>query len=122
MVNLSTRGLVGTGEELMIGGMVISGLAEKGVLVRALGPGLTDVASTLQDPFLKMVPDIGQELSIDDWSDSGDAAIISGFGLPVLEDKEAAEIVHIQEGIFTFQISGVGESSGVVLFEIYEIE
>ena len=106
----------------MIGGMVISGLAEKGVLVRALGPGLTDVASTLQDPFLKMVPDIGQELSIDDWSDSGDAAIISGFGLPVLEDKEAAEIVHIQEGIFTFQISGVGESSGVVLFEIYEIE
>jgi len=122
LVNLSTRGLVGTGEELMIGGLVISGLAEKGVLVRALGPGLTDVASTLQDPFLKMVPDIGQELSIDDWSDSGDAAIISGFGLPVLEDKEAAEIVHIQEGIFTFQISGVGESSGVVLFEIYEIE
>ena len=122
LINLSTRGLVGNGDELMIGGLVVFGSAEKGVLVRALGPGLTDVTSTLLDPFLKMVPNVGQEVSNDDWSDSADADIISGFGLPLLDDKEAAGIFQIQEGSYTFHISGVGGTTGVALFEIYEIE
>ena len=122
LINLSTRGLVGSGDELMIGGLVVIGLAEKGVLVRALGPGLTDVASTLVDPILKMVPNVGQVVSIDDWSDSADAEIIAGFGLSLLDDKEAAGIFQIQQGAYSFQISGVGGTTGVALFEIYEIE
>jgi hypothetical protein len=122
IINLSTRALVSVGNDLMIGGLVISGIAEKQIFVRALGPSLFGLANTLQDPFLKMVTGEGAEASIDNWSDSLNADIIANLGLPLADNREVGELYQFVDGTYTFQVSGVAETTGVALLEIFEVE
>lgn len=122
LVNLSTRGPVSVGSDLMIGGLVISGVAEKQILVRALGPSLSTVATALQDPFLRMVSGEGGEASIDNWSDSANAEEIARLGLPFGDDRESGELYQFGAGTYTFLISGVEETTGIALLEIFEVE
>ncbi len=122
LTNLSTRGVVKGGNDLMIGGLVISGAAQKQILVRGLGPSLTQVEATLADPVLKMVNEAGDEFSIDDWGESDRAVQFAELGLPMDHQKEAAEIYQVSEGAYTFQVSGNDEGEGVALLEIFEVD
>lgn len=122
LTNLSTRGVVKGGSELMIGGLVISGPAEKQILVRGLGPSLAQVGVPLDDPVLRRVTANGDESSIDDWSESDGASEFAELGLPMIHDKEAAEIYQVAEGAHTFQIIGKDGGEGVALLEIYEVD
>lgn len=122
ITNLSTRALVSGGETLMIGGLVISGNAEKEVYVRALGPSLESVSDRLSDPILNMVREGGQESLMDDWMDSIQSVRIAELGLPPTDDKEAAELYSLNSGIYTFQVSGSDGTPGVALLEMFEVQ
>lgn len=122
LVNLSTRGPVGQGSELMIGGLVVEGDSQKKVLVRVIGPTLPVDGATLQDPYLRMVPETGPEITLDDWWQSDNSTLISQFDLIPNDDREVAEVFEVQQGSYTFLVTGADGGIGNVLLEIFEVE
>src|SRR5205807_380600 len=80
LLNISTRGLVGTGDNVMIGGFIINGTANKTVLLRAIGPTLSNppfnLSNTLQDPTLSLFGSSGKIISNDNWADASNAQSI----------------------------------------------
>jgi hypothetical protein len=131
LINLSTRGLVGNGDEILIAGFVIQGTEPKLVLVRAVGPTLAeyDVSGTLPDPKLEIfrVSDGARIASIDDWGYSrnpriaADASLLAGaFPLPE-GSTDASFLLHLPPGGYTAHVSGVGGLTGVALVEVYEV-
>lgn len=126
LVNLSARAQVGTGDNILIAGLVISGNAPKQLLLRGVGPKLTSLGVTgvLSNPQLKVYSGgtvVGEN---DDWD--GSASLKDAFsvtGAFELDDgsKDAALITTLQPGVYTVQVSGVNNSTGVALVEIYEM-
>jgi cyclophilin family peptidyl-prolyl cis-trans isomerase len=123
LVNLSTRFQVGTGDNILITGFVLSGTGPKQVLVRAVGPKLTDfgVTGVLADPQLSLFEGNTQIASNDNWS-STLSATFSALGAFALNagSKDAAIVVTLQAGkLYSVQISGAGSTTGEALAEIY---
>lgn len=132
LVNLSTRALVGTGENVAVAGFVVEG-GPKRVLIRGVGPTLANFglppANLLADPRLHLVASGGSTISSnEDWGAvSGDAATLAqvmkdcgAFELPA-GSKDAALLVTLSPGAYTVQLTGTGASTGVALLEIYEV-
>lgn len=126
LVNISTRGYVGTGDNVMIGGIIIGPSPKDGqVLIRALGPSLSDVGITdsLLDPTLEVHDSNGAVIaSNDDWKDSKDQAAIQATGLAPQKDSESAILATLPAGGYTAVVRGVGGGSGVALVEIYRLQ
>ncbi|GAB5559960.1 MAG: hypothetical protein SynsKO_16070 [Synoicihabitans sp.] len=133
LTNLSLRGEVGTGEDVLIGGFVIQDPEHFDrplrVLVRAVGPTLADygVAHACADPKLTLFDGDGQVLaSNEDWADTDAAAIaemaqtLGAFDLPS-NSKDAAIIIELPPGAFTAHVSCESGDGGQALFEIYRI-
>ena len=133
LVNISARASVGTGDQVLIAGFVISGNVPKHVLVRAVGPTLAEVAvdHPLPDPRLTLFrfnPDTGQSLVValnDDWDNApaittAESTVGASPQLPV-DSKDAALLLTLQPGIYTAQVSGVAGATGVSLVEVYEV-
>lgn len=122
--NISTRGVVGTGDNVMIGGLVIKGSAPKTILFRALGPTLTSfgVGGALSNPHLDLYQ--GQTLlaSNDDWMSASNAAAISASGFAPPGPAEAAILVSLNPGNYTAIVSGTGGTAGVALVEAYDLD
>jgi hypothetical protein len=126
LANTSTRGFVETGDNVMIGGIIIGpdSAAEGSVLIRAIGPSLTDlgVPNTLADPMLELHDGNGAVISSNnDWKSSQQAAI-EGTGIPPINDKESAILATLASGNYTAIVLGVGGTTGVGLVEAYQIE
>ena len=123
--NLSTRGQVQTGSDVMIGGFVISGANPKTVLIRAIGPSLTQfgVPGALSDPQVSLVriSDNATIATNDNWQSSPNASDIQATGLAPLNPAESALYVTLQPGAYTAVVSGVNGATGVGLVEVYEI-
>jgi Quinohemoprotein amine dehydrogenase, alpha subunit domain III len=129
LVNLSTLGFVGTGDNVLTVGFVVRGAGGKQLLIRAVGPGLAQfgVGSLLADPQLTVFP-AGQSTSItsnNDWG--GTAALKTAFGLAgafVIADasRDAAVVVNLQPGGYTVIVSGVGGTTGSALVEVYDLD
>ena len=121
--NISTRGLVQTGDGVMIAGFIIEGTGSKTVLIRGLGPTLSGmgVAGALQDPVLALLSGQTVLQANDDWQDSPDAAAISGTGLAPPDLSEAAILATLGPGQYTAIVSGVGGTTGVGLVEVYDV-
>lgn len=130
LVNLSTLGFVGSGENALTAGFVISGNAPKRVLIRAVGPGLAQfgVGSLLTDPQLGLVPQGRSEpvATNDDWPDLSTlhAAFTSAGAFPLtVGSKDAALVITLEPGAYTVVVSGVSDgSSGNALVEIYDLD
>ena len=133
-VNLSTRGLVQTGDNVMIGGFVIGGTTPKTVLIRALGPSLTafGVPGVLADPTLQLFSGQSAIAENNDWetplplcAQSGQAcgtpADIAATGLAPSASLEAAILITLNPGPYTAIVSGVGGTTGVGLVEVFEV-
>ncbi len=126
LVNLSARTQVGTGDDVLIIGFVVTGNGPTTVLLRAVGPGLAQfgVGGVLTDPQLRLFA-AGSETALhvnDNW-DSGLAptfAATGAFALPV-SSKDAALLVTLQPGAYTAVVSGVNNATGVALVEVYEV-
>lgn len=130
LVNLSTLGFVGTGENVLTAGFVISGNTAKRVLIRAIGPGLAPfgVSDVLANPQLGLVPLGGNEplATNDDWPNVADLRnAFTNAGAFQLADgsKDAALVVTLEPGAYTVIVSSVdGRSTGQALVEIYDLD
>ena len=121
LYGISTRSLVLTGGDVMIGGFIIGGSSPKTVVVRARGPSL-GVAGALADPTLTLVPASGPVLTNDDWQTDPNAAALSASGFAPGNAKESAILATFNPGAYTAIVSGVGNTTGVAIMEVYEID
>src|SRR5436190_4640397 len=122
MGNISTRVLVQPGDRAMIGGFIITGTQPKTIIVRGIGPSLP-VPGTLADPIIDVYGSSGQLLaSNDNWRDADSAPQIIASGLAPANDFEATLWVVLDAGAYTVVVRGANDSSGVGLFEVYDLD
>ena len=125
LANISTRGFVDTGSNVMIAGFIIassSGGSSK-VILRALGPSLGDfgIAEPLADPVLDLYDANGMLIaSSDSWQSDQEAEIVA-TGLAPLNDAEAAILITLAPGAYTAIESGKNGGTGVGLVEVYNL-
>ena len=124
LANISTRGQVQTGNDVMIGGFVVGGPTAKTVVVRALGPSLAgNVPNPLANPTLTLVRIDGSVVAAnDDWGTDANASQLSLAGFAPSNAKEAALYVTLPPGAYGAIVSGVNGGTGVALVEIYEVD
>lgn len=121
-LNLSTRGRVSTGDNVMIGGFIITGSGNKELLLRAIGPSLASSnISGLQDPVLEVRASNGTLVeSNDDWrTNQGEVQVT---GLAPSDDRESALIALLAPGAYTAIVSGKGADTGLALVEAYDLD
>jgi hypothetical protein len=130
ITNISTRGVVGTDANVMIGGFIvgdgfgINGDGSSKVLVRALGPELTSfgISDALLDPTLNLFDGNGNLVgSNDNWKDSQQTAI-QATGLAPRDDREPAILTTLIQGNWTAILRGKNNTTGVGLIEVYRIQ
>jgi len=125
LINISTRMHVGTGNEVLIGGFIIQGDVFKTVILRAIGPSLSNSGLTgaLQDPQMELYGSTGALLeSNDNWQQSVDSGEIIATGLAPADPREAAIVVRLAPGNYTTIISGVNNTTGIGLVESYTLD
>jgi hypothetical protein len=125
-VNISTRIEVGTDSDVLIGGFIVTGVAPKKVIIRALGPSLQTngqpVPGRLLDPLLELHGGDGSVLQKnDDWRTDQEQEI-SNTGLAPTDDREAAIVATLQPGFYTAVVQGAGATTGIGLVEIYDLD
>jgi hypothetical protein len=124
--NLSTRGLTQTGDNVLIGGFVVQGAPSKNLIIRALGPSLTNfgVSGALADPTLELHDQNGNVIAFDDnWQDDpNQAAQIQAAHLAPTDAKESALAETLGPAAYTAIVRGVNNTTGVALFEVYDID
>jgi hypothetical protein len=122
-LNISTRARVETGDNVLIGGFIITGTEAKKVLLRATGPSLSSsgIADTLPDPILELHSEAGALIANDDWKDSPQAGDIQATGIAPADDRESAILQTLVPGAYTAVVRGKGSSTGVALVEVYDL-
>ena len=124
MANISTRAAVGVAENVSIGGFIVQGADPKEVLIRAVGPSLSElgVAGALADPVLELHDASGNVLRLNDnWKESQEEAI-SETGLAPGDERESAIRTTLDPGSYTAIVAGKGDTTGIGLTEIYEVQ
>ena len=126
LANISTRGPVGTGDDVMIGGLIVgpAGLGGSKIAVRAIGPTLTNVGvnGALPDPMLDLVNSNGVVLrSNSNWKDLQQTEI-EAVGLQSGDDREAALVETLAAGHYTAIVRGEANTTGVALVEVYNLQ
>jgi uncharacterized repeat protein (TIGR01451 family) len=124
-LNLSTRMRVQTGDNVGIGGFIITGTAPKHVLLRAIGPSLAQsgVPNPLADPVLELHgPGAFATITNDNWRDDPvQEALIIADGIPPTNDLESAIDATLNPGAYTALVRGKNNTSGVALVEVYDL-
>ncbi len=121
---VSTRGFVGTGENVMIGGLILSGgSGERQILIRALGPTLAqapfNITGNLTDPTLMLVDANGAVVASNDNWRSSQQNEIQATGLAPPNDREAAILTSLPAGNFTAIVSGKNGGTGIALVDAF---
>ena len=128
LANVSTRGFAGTGENVMIGGVIIgpTGAADATVVVRAIGPSLTAVGVTgaLADPTLEVHDGNGVTIvSNDDWQDDPTQITnLEDAGLAPSDPRESAVYTTLPTGSYTAVVQGASGTTGTALVEVYNLD
>jgi hypothetical protein len=131
--NISTRSFVQTGDDVMIGGFIVQGSAPKRVIVRAIGPELTQygLPNALANPTLELHDSTGRLIaSNDDWQHtiiggiihSNQVRDIIASGLAPADGRESAMVVELPTGNYTAIVRGVNNTTGVGLVEVYDLD
>jgi len=125
-MNISTRARVETGDNVLIGGFIVTGSVAKKVIVRAIGPSLSQhgVSDALTDPTLELHDRNGALLrSNDNWRDDPiQASQIIASGLAPPNNLESAIIATLQPGNYTAILRGKNSRQGVALAEVYDVD
>jgi arylsulfate sulfotransferase len=123
--NLSTRGLVSTGDNVLINGFIVNGTDPKTVVIRALGPSLSSfgLSSVLADPVLTVHNSSGAVIATNDnWQTDIGATFIEQNGLaPSNSSESAALVADLAPGAYTVVVTGKNITHGISLAEVYEI-
>lgn len=123
LANISSRGIVDTGDDALIGGFIVGGGgAGTTVVVRALGPSLEDqVTGELANPTLELKDANGTTVRAnDDWK-SDQQAELQAIGIQPKREVESALIETVAAGNYTAIVRGKGNSNGIGLVEVYDI-
>ena len=125
LVNISTRGGVGTSDQVLIGGLIVNGSQSKKSMIRAIGPSLASfgISGTLADPTLELLDSNGNTLATNnDWQSSSQASQISASGLAPSNPKESAIMATLAPGNYTAIIKGVNNTTGIGMIEVYDLD
>jgi hypothetical protein len=127
LANISTRGFVGQGDNVMIAGFILGGQLGSKIMVRALGPSVP-VSGNLADPTLGLYDKNGTKIaSNDDWKkvdgtgESQEAAIVA-TKIPPPSDLESAVLADLAPGAYTAILSGKNGGTGIGLIEVYNLK
>ena len=133
LANISTRSFVQTGEHVMIGGFIVEGSGPKSVIIRAIGPELTQygISDVLANPKLELYNGTGALIgSNDDWQTTIIGGVITSNQLSDIQNSaraptgasESAIIADLQPGNYTAIVRGVSNSTGVALVDVYDLD
>jgi hypothetical protein len=123
--NMSTRGSVGTGDNVLISGFIVGEVDSATVVVRALGPSLAShgVSGVLSNPQVTIYGSSGRVIaSNDNWQDNNNAADIQRNGLAPPNALESALVLHLPAGAYTAVVTGADGGTGIGLAEVYELD
>ena len=131
--NISTRGFVQTGDNVMIGGFIIQGTEPKRVIIRAIGPELTQhgVPNALADPTLELHDGTGALIASNyNWQTTHIGGIITANQVSAIRNSgyapsqasESAIIATLPPGNYTAIVSGVSNTTGVALVDVYDLQ
>jgi hypothetical protein len=130
LINLSSRGVVGSGDNALINGFVLAGSQPHRLLIRGVGPTLGGygVSTALPDPRLRLTDGAGTAVAVnDDWETNGNLAALrdatTAVGAFALANgsKDAALLVTLSPGKYTVELSSGSSATGVALLEVYEL-
>lgn len=135
LANLSTRAQVGTSANQLFTGFVIGAGANKTVLIRAVGPTLAsapfNIAGTLADPYITLYNSANVAIAANDnWGTplNGATAVtaatfssVGAFALASATSRDAAIVATLPPGSYSAAVSGVGNTSGLAIIEVYEL-
>src|SRR2546421_7381021 len=130
--NISTRLQVGTSDRVMIAGFIVQGSSSKTVLIRAIGPSLTQfgVPDALANPQLELHDANSLIGRNDDWQTTQIGGIITSDQVAEIQNShlaptnpaESAIIATLQPGTYTAIVSGVNNTTGNALVEVYDLQ
>ena len=124
-LNISTRLRVETGDLVMIGGFIINGSASKPIIIRGMGPSLSNAGipanTLLNDPVLELRGSDGSLIMANDnWKDSPQRPQIEGSAFQPGDDREAVIVATLPPGAYTAVLTGKNQTTGVGLVEVYD--
>ena len=125
LTNISTRAFVQTGDNVMIGGFIITGGGQKKVIVRAIGPSLVNhgITNPLQDPTLELHDHTGAVIAFNDnWMDAPNKQAIIDSGLAPSNNLESAILTSLDPGAYTAIVRGVSNGTGIGLVEAFDLD
>ncbi len=127
LANISTRGFVQSGNNVMIGGFILGGNSNNAqIAVRGIGPSLSQfgLSNVLADPTLELHDANGTTLiANDDWADdASSAAQLTANGLALSNPKESGIFMPLPAGQFTAILAGKNGGIGIGLVEIYNLK
>ena len=124
LAGISTRGFVGTGDNVLIGGFIFRGPQPARLVIRAIGPSLksADIVSPLADPVLELHNQTGELVTANDNWKQTQQSELSMSGLAPTNDRESAIIATLQTGAYTAVVRGSNGGTGIGLVEVYDIK
>jgi arylsulfate sulfotransferase len=123
--NMSTRGSVGTGDNVLISGFIVGDVGSATVVVRVLGPslGAFGVSRPLSDPVLTIYDSKGSAIvTNDNWHDNVNWVDVQKNGLAPPNALESAIVLHLPAGAYTAVIRGANGATGNALVEVYHLQ
>jgi hypothetical protein len=121
LANISTRGRVDQGDNVLIAGTIVVGSGSTTVLFRALGPS-TGIANALQDPTLELHNGQGGIVATNDnWQDTQEDAI-KQTTIPPSNPKESAILQSLSPGAYTVVVKGKNNTTGVAVVDAYQLD
>ncbi len=125
LANISTRGSAGVGDDVLISGFIVGDVASATTIIRALGPSLAaaQVSDPLSDPTLTIYDVNGTVIaSNDNWQDDPSEVDLQRIGLAPTNAAESATILNLPAGSYSAIVRGAGDTTGIALVEVYDLE
>jgi hypothetical protein len=123
-LNLSTRGVVSVGDNVMIGGFIVTGTDPKTMVLRALGPSLSGfgLSGVLADPVLSVYNSSRTLIATNDnWQADPGHSEITANGLAPANLLESATLQTLAPGAYTVIVTGKDSTPGIALVELYDL-
>jgi N-acetylneuraminic acid mutarotase len=122
LANIATRGLVQTGDNVLIAGTIVVGQSTQKVIIRAIGPSLS-IAGKLENPTLELHDGNGALLEANDnWVDSPNKQAIIDSTIPPTNDLESAIVRTLSPANYTAIVRGVNDTTGIGVVQVYALQ
>jgi hypothetical protein len=122
LANISTRAVVGTGANVLIGGFIVTGTESKRVIVRGVGPSLS-LPGKMLNPTVELHNATGATIAFNDnWGESANSVAIGESGVAPANPNEAAILMDLAPGSYTAVLSGANQTTGIAVVEIYDLD